>query len=84
MTTRPGSEPASEEFRARRRAREAALQMLYHCEVGRASADEAIAAHGEIEQATRQLDQDVEQESAKLDKENEQIYERGKKRGHDR
>ena len=52
MTTRPGEEPASEEFRARRRAREAALQMLYHCEVGRVSADQAIAAHGEIGQST--------------------------------
>ena len=52
MTTRPGEEPASEEFRARRRAREAALQMLYHCEVGRVSADQAIAAHVEIGQST--------------------------------
>ncbi len=53
MTSRQGSEPASEEFRARRRAREAALQMLYQCEVGHVSPDEAIAAHGEIDQATR-------------------------------
>jgi N utilization substance protein B len=66
MTTRPGSEPASEEFRARRRAREAALQMLYHCEVGRASADEAIATHGEIEQATRLESPQAEQFAARL------------------
>ena len=50
MTTRPGGEPASEEFRARRRAREAALQMLYQCEVGRIVPDEAIALYGQIEQ----------------------------------
>jgi transcription antitermination protein NusB len=29
----------------RRRAREAALQMLYQCEVGRASADDAVATY---------------------------------------
>jgi N utilization substance protein B len=53
MTTRPGGEPASEEFRARRRAREAALQMLYQCEVGRIVPDEAIALYGQIEQEAR-------------------------------
>jgi N utilization substance protein B len=53
MTATPSSEPASDEFRARRRAREAALQILYFCEVGHASADEAIAAHAENDQATR-------------------------------
>jgi N utilization substance protein B len=53
MTARQGAEPASDEFRAKRRGREAALQMLYFCEVGHASADEAIAAHGENELATR-------------------------------
>lgn len=53
MTMRPGEEPASEEFRARRHAREAALQMLYLCEVGRVAPGDAIAAHAEIEQAAR-------------------------------
>lgn len=53
MTMKPGGEPASEEFRARRRAREAALQMLYQCEVGRVTPDVAIASYGEVEQATR-------------------------------
>ena len=66
MTTRPGSEPASEEFRERRRAREAALQMLYFCEVGHASADEAVAAHGEIEQATRLASPEAQQFAARL------------------
>jgi N utilization substance protein B len=66
MTARHGVEPASDEFRAKRRAREAALQMLYHCEVGRASADEAIAAHGEIEQATRLESQQAERFAARL------------------
>jgi transcription antitermination protein NusB len=50
---RPGVEPRSEEFRERRRAREAALQMLYQCEVGGVAPDEAIATYGEIEQAGR-------------------------------
>jgi N utilization substance protein B len=66
MTTRPGSEPASGEFRARRRAREAALQMLYQCEVGRMSPDEAIAAHGEVEQATRLESPQAERFAAQL------------------
>lgn len=66
MTTRPGGEPASEAFRARRRAREAALQMLYHWEVGRATPDEAIAAHGEIEQAARLESPDAEAFAARL------------------
>ena len=66
MRTRPGAEPASEQFRARRRAREAALQMLYHCEVARVSADEAIAAHGEIEAATRLPSPEAERFAARL------------------
>lgn len=66
MTARQGSEPASEEYRERRRAREAALQMLYHCEVGRATADEAIAAHGEIEQATPLESQQARRFAARL------------------
>jgi transcription antitermination protein NusB len=50
---RPGDEPRNEEFRERRRAREAALQMLYQCEVGRVTPEDAIATHGEIEMAGR-------------------------------
>ena len=66
MTTRHGEEPANEEFRARRHAREAALQMLYHCEVAHVSAAEAIAAHGEIEQATRLESAQAERFAARL------------------
>jgi transcription antitermination protein NusB len=50
VVTRPGEEPRTEAFRERRRAREAALQMLYQCEVGQVPPEEAIATHGEIEQ----------------------------------
>ena len=53
MVTKPGDEPRTEAFRERRRAREAALQMLYQCEVGRVRPEDAIATHGEIEQAGR-------------------------------
>jgi N utilization substance protein B len=53
MTMAPGDEPRNEEYRERRRAREAALQMLYQCEVGRVAPDEAIATHGEIDQGGR-------------------------------
>jgi N utilization substance protein B len=66
MTMRPGDEPASEEFRARRRAREAALQMLYQCEVGRVAPDEAIAAYGEIEQEARLESPQAESFAARL------------------
>ncbi len=66
MTTRPGEEPASEEFRARRRAREAALQMLYQCEVGGVTPEEAIAAHGGIEQAARLDSPQAESFAARL------------------
>jgi transcription antitermination protein NusB len=51
VVTRPGDEPRNEAFRERRRAREAALQMLYHCEVGQVPPEDAVAAHGLIEQA---------------------------------
>lgn len=40
-------------FADRRRAREAALQMLYLCEVGGVGAEEAMTVHGEIEQPGR-------------------------------
>jgi N utilization substance protein B len=51
---------------ARRRAREAALQMLYQCEVGRASAFEAIATYwpsrdngGDLPEAHREFANDL-------------------------
>jgi transcription antitermination protein NusB len=53
VVTRPGEEPRTEAFRERRHAREAALQMLYQCEVGQVPPEQAIAAHGEIEHAVR-------------------------------
>jgi transcription antitermination protein NusB len=53
MTIRAGDDPVNDEYRERRRAREAALQMLYQCEAGGVAPEEAIASHGEIEQAVR-------------------------------
>jgi transcription antitermination protein NusB len=53
VTTRVDGEPGSEMYRERRRAREAALQMLYQWEAGGVTPEEAIATHGEIEQAVR-------------------------------
>jgi N utilization substance protein B len=53
VTTRAGDRPSTEAYRERRRAREAALQMLYQCEAGGATPEEAITTHGEIEQAVR-------------------------------
>jgi N utilization substance protein B len=53
VTSRAGDEPRNEAYRERRRAREAALQMLYQCEAGGVSPEEAIASHGQIEQAVR-------------------------------
>ncbi len=60
VVTRPGDEPKNEAFRERRRAREAALQMLYQCEVGQVRPEDAIATHGEIEQASRLESRDGE------------------------
>lgn len=51
--TARGDEPRHELFRERRRAREAALQMLYQCEVGGVDAEQAVASHAEIEQPGR-------------------------------
>ena len=45
------TEARAEWQRERRRAREAALQMLYQCEVGQVSAGEAMAAYAEIDQS---------------------------------
>jgi len=47
------TEPRTEWQRERRRAREAALQMLYECDVGRLSAEQAMAAYAEIDQPGR-------------------------------
>ncbi|RPJ66856.1 MAG: transcription antitermination factor NusB [Acidobacteria bacterium] len=47
------TEARTEWQRERRRAREAALQMLYQCDVGGLSAAEAIAAYAEIDQPGR-------------------------------
>jgi transcription antitermination protein NusB len=51
--SRTAGPPSGEAFAERRRAREAALQMLYQCEVGGMSADEAMAVHDEIDQSVR-------------------------------
>jgi N utilization substance protein B len=53
VTTRVDGEPGNQAYRERRRAREAALQMLYQCEAGGVTPEEAIATHGDIEQAVR-------------------------------
>jgi transcription antitermination protein NusB len=66
VTTRPGDEPRTEAFRERRRAREAALQMLYQCEVGRVGPEDAIATYGEIEQAGRLSSADGEAFASQL------------------
>jgi transcription antitermination protein NusB len=66
VTTRPGSEPRREEFRDRRRAREAALQMLYQCEVGQVAPEEAIAAHAGLEQAAHPDSADASEFAARL------------------
>lgn len=47
------TEERAEWRRERRRAREAALQMLYQCEIGRSRPEDALASYGEIEQAAR-------------------------------
>lgn len=49
------NESQAEWQRERRRAREAALQMLYQCEVGQVAPAEAIALHPQIEQPGRLL-----------------------------
>lgn len=63
---RTTDQPRSQAFRERRLAREAALQMLYQCEVGGVQAEEAVAAHGEIEQATRLETADAREFAARL------------------
>jgi transcription antitermination protein NusB len=66
VPTRPGEDPKNEAFRERRRAREAALQMLYQCEVGQVHPEDAIATHGEIELAGRPGSPDAEAFAATL------------------
>ena len=53
VTTTFDGEPGNEAHRGRRRARQAALQMLYQCEAGGVTPEDAIATHGEIDQAVR-------------------------------
>ena len=59
-TTTFDDEPGSRAHRERRLARQAALQMLYQCEAGGVTPQEAIAAHGEIEQAVRTGSEDAD------------------------
>jgi transcription antitermination protein NusB len=66
VTTRPGEEPRNEAYRERRRAREASLQMLYQCEVGRVTPEDAIATHGEIAPAGRLASADAEAFASRL------------------
>lgn len=58
--------PRNEQFRERRHAREAALQMLYQCEVAGVDAEEALAAHGEIEQPGRLQTAEAREFAARL------------------
>jgi N utilization substance protein B len=66
MSRTAGGEPASAALRARRRAREAALQMLYQCEVGRVTPEEAIAAQAAIEPAVRPASPEGERFASRL------------------
>jgi N utilization substance protein B len=52
--------------RDRRLGREAALQMLYQCEVGGVDPDEAISAHGQIEQPARPTSGEAAEFAARL------------------
>ena len=47
------TEPRTEWQRERRLAREAALQMLYLCEIGQVAAGEAVEAYSEMDQSSR-------------------------------
>jgi len=66
VTTTVDGEPGNEAHRERRRARQAALQMLYQCEAGGAAPEEAIATHGQIEQAVRTGSEDADAFAARL------------------
>jgi N utilization substance protein B len=59
-------QPRNAAFAERRRAREAALQMLYQCEVGGVEAEEALAAFEEIEQPGRLDTPDAREFAARL------------------
>jgi transcription antitermination protein NusB len=59
-------QPRNETFRERRRAREAALQMLYQCEVGGLVVEEALATQAEIEPAVRLATADAREFAARL------------------
>jgi transcription antitermination protein NusB len=65
-TTTVDGEPANEAHRERRRARQAALQMLYQCEAGGVTPEEAIATHDQIEQAIRTGSEDADAFASRL------------------
>lgn len=58
--------PREDPFAERRRAREAALQMLYQCEVAGVSGEDALAAHEEIEQPARLQTAEAREFAARL------------------
>ncbi len=61
-----GGEPRSETYRERRRARAAALQMLYECEVAGVDAETAVADHAEIDQPGRLATAEASEFAARL------------------
>lgn len=63
---RTHDEVPNDRFGERRRAREAALQMLYQCEVAGVDAEEALAAHGEIDQPGRLQTPEAREFAARL------------------
>ncbi len=66
VTTTVDGEPRNEAHRERRRARQAALQMLYHCDAGGVTPEEAIATHDQIEQAIRTGSEDADAFASRL------------------
>jgi len=54
--SRPAAQQGAHPFGERRRAREAALQILYACEVAGIGPEEAIAGHAEIQGQPGQLE----------------------------
>ncbi len=66
VTTTVDGEPGNEAHRERRRARQAALQMLYQCDAGGVTPEEAIATHDQIEQAIRTGSADADAFASRL------------------
>jgi N utilization substance protein B len=66
VTTTVDGELGNEAHRERRRARQAALQMLYQCEAGGVTPEEAIATHDQIEQAVRTGSADADAFASRL------------------